>query len=64
MFTFLFVILHHIKKKATQMNQRPKCKTQNYKLLEETKTKLHDTGFCNGFLSMTSKALAIKQQKK
>lgn len=36
------------------MNQRPKCKSYNLKLLvENTEVNLHDLTFCEGYLDMT-----------
>lgn len=44
------------------MVQRPKCKNQSYKLLEENRQlNLRDLGFGNGFLAMTPKGRAIKK---
>lgn len=43
------------------MNQRPKCKS--YKTLRsKNRKKLHDTGFSNDFLAMTSKPQATKEE--
>jgi hypothetical protein len=39
------------------MDQKPKCKTKNLKTLRRKyREKLHDIGFDNNFLSVTSKA--------
>lgn len=46
----------------SEIEQRPKCKSLNYKVLEEhTAEKLHDTGF-GSFLSMIPKAQATKEK--
>lgn len=48
-------------KNGLKVDQRPKHKSQDYKLLEENiEEKLHDIGFAIHFLDMTPKAQATE----